>query len=398
MPRPLLSFVSVVKNEASNFRKTLESVRPFISRWTVVDTGSEDGTQDLVREVLAGVPGNLFEEPFVDFAATRNRALELDETFVFSEHGGPAVFQLMLSGDETLRGGVELCRFLEERREDEGDGAYAVTMRSGPRLWPYPRVLRAGGGWRYQGRIHERPVGPDGEVRAPVVPGVTVVHDDSDPGRKSARLRDRDLPLLTQIVEDESTPVEERAHAIFFLAETHAGLAGDIHRASGGEVDRRGPFLTHQYAAMSLYWRYAEIAHRPEDPAYDPHKVGYALALYYNVAEVCGFYRSDELVARLEPLCAAFPDTPELHFMYAKHSALVDPRLGLPRAEHAAEVARLARESTAYTRPVDLRVEWMSWKVAADCAQMLRRLPVARSYAARGVEAGGPREAFAGLV
>src|SRR6185436_6221997 len=73
--RPLLGLVMIVKDEATRINAVLASYRPYIDAWTILDTGSTDGTQDLVKRALEGIPGRLFEEPFVDFAASRNRAL-----------------------------------------------------------------------------------------------------------------------------------------------------------------------------------------------------------------------------------------------------------------------------------------------------------------------------------
>ena len=69
----------IVKNEARLIERCLMSVRQVISHWTIVDTGSTDGTQDLVRKsrILKGVPGELHERPWVDFATNRNEALAL---------------------------------------------------------------------------------------------------------------------------------------------------------------------------------------------------------------------------------------------------------------------------------------------------------------------------------
>ena len=64
--QPLLGLVMIVKNEARGIVDTLASVIPFVDRWTILDTGSTDGTQDLIRQHV-GPDGQLFEEPFVDF-------------------------------------------------------------------------------------------------------------------------------------------------------------------------------------------------------------------------------------------------------------------------------------------------------------------------------------------
>ena len=40
----------IVKNEAAVIARCLASVRPLIDSWAIVDTGSSDGTQEIVRD------------------------------------------------------------------------------------------------------------------------------------------------------------------------------------------------------------------------------------------------------------------------------------------------------------------------------------------------------------
>ena len=47
----------IVKNEAHVIERCLLSVKPFISSWAILDTGSTDSTPELVKRALAGVPG-----------------------------------------------------------------------------------------------------------------------------------------------------------------------------------------------------------------------------------------------------------------------------------------------------------------------------------------------------
>ena len=393
MTQPLLCLAAMFKNEAATVRQTLESVKPFIDRWTVLDTRSTDETSGIVLRTLHlcenPVRGLLHGDDFVDYATTRNRVLELAE----EQH---AVFTLTMSADETLSGGEALRAFLESHR-DAPEGAYCVMMQTGSRMWPYSRVLRTGAGWRYVGKIHERPVGPNGEVAGPLIPGVLITHTPSDPERKIARLRDFDLPLLTQEVNDESKSLEERAHAMFFLAETHASLAGWCPKDSSGEFVVGGQWLSHQMAAMAYYFRYAQIAENPKSPARDHDKAMYALFLYYHIAEKTNLYTSAELVARLEMFVSAAPKLAEARFMLADHSARLDVRQGLYHALQAVDVAKEARENPTH-EAMDNRIEWLSLMVASQCAKQLKKDQQAKELAERGIAAGGPRAVFEGAL
>src|SRR5882724_3256969 len=68
----------IVKNEAAIIRQCLASARPLVDYVLVVDTGSTDGTRDIVRDFLAAhrLDGAVIEEPWRDFAYNRTFALQ----------------------------------------------------------------------------------------------------------------------------------------------------------------------------------------------------------------------------------------------------------------------------------------------------------------------------------
>ena len=68
----------IVKDEAPVILKCLESVRPLVDYVLVVDTGSTDGTQQIVRDYLsrAKLAGRVVEEPWQNFAYNRSFALQ----------------------------------------------------------------------------------------------------------------------------------------------------------------------------------------------------------------------------------------------------------------------------------------------------------------------------------
>lgn len=93
--RPRIVFTAIVKNESKVIRRCLESVKPYIDAWSISDTGSTDGTQALIREILKDIPGELIERPWTDFATNRNEAIEAGLKF------DPEYF-LTLDADEEL--------------------------------------------------------------------------------------------------------------------------------------------------------------------------------------------------------------------------------------------------------------------------------------------------------
>ncbi len=67
----------IVKDEKNVIQECLQSVKPLIDYWVIVDTGSSDGTQAIIKKCMHGLPGKLFERPWVHFAHNRNEAIDL---------------------------------------------------------------------------------------------------------------------------------------------------------------------------------------------------------------------------------------------------------------------------------------------------------------------------------
>ena len=110
---PQISACLIVRDEARNLVKCLESIKPHVDELVIVDTGSSDATQEIAKkyadkfEVFLGA--NDPETGLIeDFALARNRALGLatGEWFIW------------LDGDDILKGGEHLRRIVNEATED----------------------------------------------------------------------------------------------------------------------------------------------------------------------------------------------------------------------------------------------------------------------------------------
>jgi tetratricopeptide (TPR) repeat protein len=148
-----LALVMIARDEAHQIARALDSAAPFVDLMIVLDTGSADATREIARARGAQVREFAWCD---DFAAARNASLDLS----------PAAWNLVLDADEWIESGGEALAALDPdamgwvRRDNRLEGeAIAQT-------W-IPRVLPRG--VRYEGRIHEQPVGLERGVRLPLL-------------------------------------------------------------------------------------------------------------------------------------------------------------------------------------------------------------------------------------
>lgn len=67
-----ICFCAIVKNESKIIERCLESVKHLMDYWIIIDTGSTDNTQNIIKNYLKNIPGELIEKPWIDFATCRN--------------------------------------------------------------------------------------------------------------------------------------------------------------------------------------------------------------------------------------------------------------------------------------------------------------------------------------
>lgn len=89
----------IVRDEAKTIARCLSSVRPYITHWAIVDTGSQDETIKIVSDTLRGIPGLLSQRRWADdFALHRNQAVNLARAVV----GDDRANLLFVDADETV--------------------------------------------------------------------------------------------------------------------------------------------------------------------------------------------------------------------------------------------------------------------------------------------------------
>lgn len=149
MNNNFLQLVMIVKNGAKLVTETLLTIKPHIDYWTILDTGSTDGTQEVIKKKLEGIPGKLYEEPFIDFSTSRNRALELA--------GNICKYTIMLDDTYVLHGAVLLKKYIKQNKKFS---AFNIKIFNNPDVeeasfYYSIRILRAENNLRYKYKVHE---------------------------------------------------------------------------------------------------------------------------------------------------------------------------------------------------------------------------------------------------
>lgn len=131
----------IVKNEHHVIRRCLDSVRPFIDYWVIVDTGSSDGTQEMIRSYMRDIPGELYERPWKNFGENRNEALQLAK--------GKADYILFMDADDMLK--VDENFSFPPLTHD----LYTVWRVCGDFSFQNHQLIKSSLPWRWVGVVHE---------------------------------------------------------------------------------------------------------------------------------------------------------------------------------------------------------------------------------------------------
>jgi glycosyltransferase involved in cell wall biosynthesis len=131
----------IVRNEAHIVREVLDSVAPYISSWVIVDTGSDDGTQNVIRSHMAGlgIPGELYERPWRNFGHNRTEALTLAR--------GRGDYIWTIDADDLVVGELDLGGLTAD--------CYQLRIAQDEVQYWRRQLFRDGLRWRYVGVLHE---------------------------------------------------------------------------------------------------------------------------------------------------------------------------------------------------------------------------------------------------
>lgn len=220
---PLLVVVLMVKNEGHVMAATLEPfIKTGINSFFIFDTGSTDDTIEVTQNYFNDqniTDAYIAQEPFIDFAASRNRALELAEA-----QFPTATFFVMPDAEWYLENGRELVEFCKAECNECTRNAYLFTLQQNCSRFQQARLIRAHTNTRFGGEIHEAIIcNPNNKVPSTTYFRVCATAKGYE---KSKQRWQRDLKILLKKFNE--CPYDSRS--TFYLAQTYECL-GDYQNA-----------------------------------------------------------------------------------------------------------------------------------------------------------------------
>ena len=220
---PRIGLNMIVKNESHVLEGLFRSVAPLIDTWTIVDTGSADGTPELIERLMAelGKPGHLHRRPWRDFGSNRSEALALAR--------GTAAYHWVIDADDLIVGELRFpeltlpCYYLRY-----GKGFTYLRQQ----------LFRDDLPWRYVGVLHEYP-SCDQDVEIGVLEGNYYIESR----RLGARNRDPNKYLNdVRVLEEGLRQEPQNSRYWFYLGQSYfdAGLFEKALEAYRHRVSLKG--------------------------------------------------------------------------------------------------------------------------------------------------------------
>ncbi len=192
----------IVKNERRVIRRCLEALKEHIDYWVIVDTGSTDGTQELIKECLRGYPGELHERPWHNFEHNRNEALRLAENKMD--------YILFVDADEIIH-------FSPDFNKDRLDQDYYLIKTVAADLEFYiVKLIKDDSLWNWVQVIHEF-IQHTGDVSGEKLKTIWTESVQDGARSKDPEKMKKDIEILQAAIKKDP----QNARYVFYLAQTY---------------------------------------------------------------------------------------------------------------------------------------------------------------------------------
>lgn len=210
-----ICLVMIVRNESEVIKRCIDSVKDYIDYWVICDTGSNDGTQEIIRKTMDeyGIPGELHETKWKDFGSNRTESLELSK--------GKCDYRLVIDADDFLVINDDNNPF-----ENLTDDSYKIKIQLGQIAYFRNQIFKSDQDWKYIGVLHEFPEGPkDVETKEGFIENAVMIAsvsgDKRDELKGQNKYHNDALVFEKELVSNKDLEPGLRARYQFYLGQSY---------------------------------------------------------------------------------------------------------------------------------------------------------------------------------
>ena len=249
---PTICLNMIVKNESKTLPKCFESIKDIISYYVISDTGSEDGTPELIKEIMDsyGIKGEVYHHEWENFG--KNRQLALEPAI------GKADYILILDADEVL--------IYKNKKVFKNLGeANQIKVQFPDKVFTSNRIINIKNnnflGWKWKGVVHNYLINklPLNSIKNPPQEDIYVIPKVHG-GAKSHNISKRDKFLKDAkllLKEYKKNPKDTRT--LYFLGQSYLE-AGEYKKAIKFYTLRTKIIDNHQISQEEIFWSLYHIA------------------------------------------------------------------------------------------------------------------------------------------
>jgi glycosyltransferase involved in cell wall biosynthesis len=234
-----VGLVMIVKDEEPVIERALRSARPFISTWTIVDTGSTDRTLEIIQRVMGDMPGLLVSRPWTNFGVNRTEALTLCR--------GRMDWAIMMDADDTLEGTVPPAS-IWSRTDIDG---MLMTLHHEQMRHERVQIFRVAADWIYKGVLHEQAIINGKAATVARLPSETymITRCEGVRSRDPQKYQKDAVVLLQEIEGGDRDP-----RTLFYLAQSYrdAGMKVEAINRYYEYLDASGTVQEQYLSVLSL--------------------------------------------------------------------------------------------------------------------------------------------------
>lgn len=220
MKSPTLALCMIVKNEEKNIQNCINSVKPYVSEFRIIDTGSTDKTVEKIKELgIEPIRISPATNPDCYLKIENQYYLNFSQARNFSFKDVQSEWIMWLDGDDIVSGANDIPQALYIAQEKEMTALdvtylYQVDKKGNVRVsHPKMRFVRNGYyQWEHKPHVwvvHENLyIKPQYKEKGSHVPSIKIIHTADDKDRSDSGIRN--LVLLLWMSEQEELKTDPK--------------------------------------------------------------------------------------------------------------------------------------------------------------------------------------------